>query len=165
VLHAVDCPGPLGLGRAPVGGHLGDGLGVSTVTAARILEGQLRGEPGEENLLAFETFPHVALIKTYNTNQQTPDSAGTMTAIVTGEKTRAGVLSVNRSVPRGEFTAVAGNELPSLLEQAEDRGLATGIVTTTTITHATPAALYAHSPERGWENDDTLPPAARAASC
>ena len=61
---------------------LGDGMGISTVTAARILEGQLRGESGEENQLSFDRFPDVALIKVYNSNQQTPDSAGTMTAIV-----------------------------------------------------------------------------------
>ena len=63
---------------------LGDGMGIATVTAARILEGQLRGEPGEENVLAFERFPYTALSKTYNTEPQTPESAGTMTAIVTG---------------------------------------------------------------------------------
>ena len=43
---------------------VGDGMGMSTVTAARILEGQLRGQSGEENLLAFETMPYVALSKT-----------------------------------------------------------------------------------------------------
>jgi alkaline phosphatase len=142
---------------------IGDGMGISTLTAARIYQGQLRGESGEENQLAFETFPHVALVKTYNTNQQTPDSAGTMTAIVTGSKTRAGVLSIDRKVARGDFANVPGNELPTLLENAEERGVATGIVTTTTVTHATPAALYAHSPERAWESDDRLSDAGRAA--
>jgi alkaline phosphatase len=142
---------------------VGDGMGISTVTAARIYQGQLRGETGEENRLAFEKFPHVALVKTYNTNQQTPDSAGTMTAIVTGSKTRAGVLSVDRKVARGDFASVAGNELPTLLENAKERGAATGIVTTTTVTHATPAAVYAHSPERAWESDDRLSEASRAA--
>jgi alkaline phosphatase len=142
---------------------VGDGMGVSTVTAARILDGQLRGEPGEENLLAFERLPHVALAKTYNTNQQVPDSAGTMTALVTGAKTRAGVLSVSAEVPVGDHAAVAGRELRTLFEEAEAKGLATGLVTTTTVTHATPAACYAHSPDRDWENDTLLPPAARAA--
>lgn len=142
---------------------VGDGMGISTLTAARIYQGQLRGEPGEENRLAFETFPYLALVKTYNTNQQTPDSAGTMTAIVTGSKTRAGVLSIDRKVPRGDFAGVAGNELPTLLENAEEHGMATGIVTTTTVTHATPAALYAHSPERAWESDAKLSDASRAA--
>ena len=132
---------------------VGDGMGVSTVTAARIFAGQQRGEPGEENRLAFERFPSLALAKTYNTNQQTPDSAGTISALVTGAKTRAGVLSVNRSVARGDFEAVGGNELRTIVERAEERGLATGFVTTTTVTHATPGALYAHSPDRGWEND------------
>jgi alkaline phosphatase len=142
---------------------LGDGMGVTTVTAARIFEGQRAGEPGEENLLSFEHFPHLALIKTYNTNQQVPDSAGTMTAIVTGTKTRADVLSVDRRIARGDHTAAADHPLETILEQAEAHGLSTGIVTTTTLTHATPAALYAHSPERGWQSDDQLSQGARAA--
>jgi alkaline phosphatase len=142
---------------------IGDGMGISTVTAARILEGQLRGESGEENQLSFERFPDVALIKTYNTNQQTPDSAGTMTAIVTGEKTRAGVLSVDASLDRGDFARSDAHRLETLFEVAEDRGLSTGVVTTTSVTHATPAALYAHSPEREWESDTRLSPEARAA--
>ncbi|MDJ0847354.1 MAG: alkaline phosphatase [Myxococcota bacterium] len=135
---------------------LGDGMGLSTVTAARILEGQLRGQPGEENLLHFERLPHVALVKTYNTNQQTPDSAGTMTAIVTGSKTRAGVLSVDESVARGDAAGAKEHRLRTLFEEAEARGLSTGLVSTARITHATPAALYAHSPERGWEDDSHL---------
>ncbi len=142
---------------------IGDGMGISTVTAARILEGQLRGESGEENQLSFDRFPDVALIKVYNTNQQTPDSAGTMTAIVTGEKTRAGVLSVDASVERGDFSRASAHRLETIVEIAEDRGLSTGLVTTTSVTHATPAALYAHSPERNWESDSTMSPEARAA--
>jgi alkaline phosphatase len=142
---------------------VGDGMGISTVTAARILEGQLRGEPGEENLLAFEKLPHVALVKTYNVDLQVPDSAGTMTAMVTGAKTRAGVLSVDASVPRGDHAAVEGHRLTTLFERAEERGLSTGVVTTTRITHATPAATFAHSPERGWEVDVALSEGARAA--
>src|SRR6185369_14425656 len=61
---------------------LGDGMGVSTLTAARIFEGQKRGESGEENRLSFEEFPYSALSKTYTTNQQTSDSAPTMSAIM-----------------------------------------------------------------------------------
>src|SRR6267142_6965611 len=53
---------------------VGDGMGISTITAARILEGQQRGESGEENQLSFEKFPYVALSKTYTVDQQTPDS-------------------------------------------------------------------------------------------
>lgn len=142
---------------------VGDGMGVSTVTAARILEGQRRGENGEEGLLAFEHLPYVALIKTYNTNQQVPDSAGTMTAIVSGSKTRAGVIAVDSSTTRGDHSGVEGHRLPTLFDYAEKRGLATGVVTTARLTHATPAAFYAHSPERGWESDADLSKAARAA--
>jgi alkaline phosphatase len=142
---------------------LADGMGLTTVTAARILEGQLRGEPGEENLLAFEHLPHVSLAKTYNTNQQTADSAGAMTAIMTGAKTRAGVIGVDETVKRGDVAGVEGHRLRTLFEEAEARGLSTGVVTTTTVTHATPAACYAHSPERGWEDDSKLSPAARQA--
>ena len=69
---------------------VGDGMGVSTVTAARILDGQLKGKPGEENRLAFEAFPYLALSKTYSWDQQTSDSAPTMTAMVTGYKAREG---------------------------------------------------------------------------
>jgi alkaline phosphatase len=60
---------------------IGDGMGISTITAARIYDGQSRGETGEENSLSFEAFPNVALVKTYNSNQQVPDSAGTATAM------------------------------------------------------------------------------------
>jgi alkaline phosphatase len=56
---------------------IGDGMGVSTVTAMRILDGQEKGLSGEENVLSFERFPHVALSKTYETNQQVGESAGT----------------------------------------------------------------------------------------
>lgn len=135
---------------------VGDGMGVSTVTAARILEGQLRGETGEENQLSFETLPYVALSKTYNTNQQTPDSAGTMTAMMTGVKSKAGVIAVNQYVYRGDCASSKGNELTTFLEQAEIAGLSTGVVTTARLTHATPAATYAHVPERNWENDHEL---------
>jgi alkaline phosphatase len=141
---------------------VGDGMSITTVTAARILEGQLAGSTGEENLLSFEHFEHVALSKTYNTNQQVPDSAGTMTAMVSGIKTKAGVLGVDERVVRGDHSQVASGRVPSLFELAEARGLATGIVTTTRITHATPAACYGHSPERDWENDGKLSPTARA---
>ena len=144
---------------------MGDGMGVSTVTAARIFAGQLAGGSGEEHSLSFEGFPHVALIKTYNVDAQVPDSAGTMTAIVTGEKTRAGVLSVSADVVRGDCAAGLAQPLTTLLEQAEEAGFATGVVSTTTITHATPAATYAHAADRNWEDDSGLPEAATEAGC
>ena len=53
----------------------GDDMGVSTVTAARIMEGQFLGGTSEENVLRFEQYPNLALSKTFNTNQQISDSA------------------------------------------------------------------------------------------
>jgi alkaline phosphatase len=143
---------------------LGDGLSFSTVTAARIFEGQQRGEPGEENLLSFETFPHTAWLKTYNTDLQVADSAGTMTAVVTGEKTRVGMISVNQKVWPGDISTLPVNSLATILELAERNGLSTGVVTTSRLTHATPAACYAHSPDRNWEMDSLLPEKIREAN-
>jgi alkaline phosphatase len=144
---------------------VGDGMGITTVTAARIFDGQLRGESGEENSLSFERLPYVALAKTYNTDQQVPDSAGTMTAIMTGVKTKAGLISVNQNAQRGNCKSEKGNDLQTFLEQAEKAGKSTGVVTTTRITHATPAATYAHSPDRNWESDHDMPAAARQEGC
>ena len=140
---------------------VGDGMGVSTVTAARILDGQNRGRPGEENYLSFERFPHLALVKTYNVDAQVPDSAGTMTALMTGHKARAGVLSVAASVPRGDCAGAKGKALLTLLEEAQGRGFATGLVSTARVTHATPAAAYAHAADRGWEYAAAMPEEAR----
>jgi alkaline phosphatase len=137
---------------------VGDGMGISTITAARILEGQLNGKTGEENRLSFENFPNVGLSKTYSWDQQTSDSAPTMTAMITGYKAREGMLSVDHLTSRGECDAsvVAAHSLPTLLEQAAAAGKATGVVSTARITHATPAATYAHTPVRDWESDSDL---------
>lgn len=142
---------------------VGDGMGVATVTAARILEGQQRGLQGEENLLAFERLPYVALSKTYSANQQTADSAPTMSAIITGVKTGDGLISVNSRVERKSHKDVAGNVTRTLLERAEARGMATGVVTTARLTHATPAACFAHTAERDWEADSDQSAEANAA--
>jgi len=144
---------------------MGDGMGISTVTAARIYAGQKLGNTGEEHSLTFESFPDVSLVKTYNTDMQVPDSAGTMSAIVTGIKTRAGVLSIDPSAPRGDCAAALASPTVTLLEQMEAKGLRTGIVSTATITHATPAATYAHSADRNWESVSQLPDAAKDAGC
>ncbi len=135
---------------------IGDGMGVTTLTASRILEGQLRGESGEENQLSFEEFPFTALSKTYSANQQTSDSAPTMSAIISGIKTNEGVLSVNQNVIHSDYKTVKGNETTTLLEMAEKKGLATGVVTTARLTHATPGACYAHSADRDWESDGNI---------
>jgi len=143
---------------------LGDGMSLTTVAAARIFEGQRKGGPGEEHLLSWEHFPHTALSKTYNTDSQTPDSAGTMTAIAAGVKSHAGAIGVSAG-PRDDCAHSLGAQVQSWLRLADDAGLATGIVTTARLTHATPASTYAHSPDRNWEADVDLPGAAVAAGC
>lgn len=142
---------------------VGDGMGVTTITAARILDGQMKGMKfGEENDLSFERFPHLAHSKTYQANQQTPDSAPTMTAIVTGSKTNDGMLSVAPNVlaPDPVASAKPENRLTTILEQAEERGMWTGVVSTARLTHATPGACYSHTPHRDWESDADLSPEA-----
>ncbi len=132
---------------------VGDGMGITTLTAARILEGQMRGSSGEENLLSFEQFPSMALSRTYSVNQQTSDSAPTMSAIITGLKTDEGIISVNQNVVFNDYKTVKGNEAISLLQIAERNGKSTGVISTARLTHATPAACFAHSPNRNWESD------------
>ncbi|WP_235977401.1 alkaline phosphatase [Sandaracinobacteroides hominis] len=142
---------------------VGDGMGISTITAARIYEAQKKAraaggtypgfEGGEENLLSFERLPNRALVKTYNTNAQVPDSAGTASAMTNGAKTRIGVLGINPG--QGPQTCATPAEFPTPLARlARDRGMGVGIVTTTRVTHATPAAMYAHAPSRDWEGAD-----------
>lgn len=144
---------------------IGDGMGISTITAARIYAGQKLGQTGEEYVLPFETFQNVALVKTYNTNAQVPDSAGTASAMNTGLKTRIGVLGVGPEAPHGDCTASIQHRLSTLGEEAIERGLALGVVSTARITHATPAAVYAHVPDRDWESDSAIPEGQRGLGC
>ena len=125
---------------------VGDGMGISTVTAARILDGQNRGQPGEENYLAFEKFPNVALVKTYNVDAQVSDSAGTMTALVTGHKARAGVLSVAPAVARGDCAGAQGQALTTLLEEAEQRGAYRALTDTIAFADAVAVAVERTDP-------------------
>ena len=69
---------------------LGDGMGITTITAARILDGQMKGQSGEENVLSWEEFPWLGLSKTYSLNLQGADSASSATAFLNGVKTNDG---------------------------------------------------------------------------
>ena len=142
-----------------------DGMDPTTVAAARIFDCQSRGEEGEENLLSFEKFPNLAMSKTYTTDYQVADSAGTMSAMVTGVKTKSGVLSLNDAVRHGDCASVAGAMTLTLGELAEQAEMSVGVISTAAITHATPGAVYAHVPDRGWATDARLPDEAKAAGC
>ncbi|XP_038075937.1 alkaline phosphatase-like [Patiria miniata] len=137
---------------------VGDGMGPSTVTAARILKGQLAGLNGEEAVLAWEDFPSFGLSKTYTTDRQTPDSAGTATAYFCGVKAKSGVIGVDDSMEYGVCSAnIDTASVDSVMTHAARAGKATGFVTTARVTHATPSALYAHVPRRSWEADMLIP--------
>ncbi|MCB2113454.1 MAG: alkaline phosphatase [Parvularculaceae bacterium] len=144
---------------------IGDGMDPTTVAAARIYDGQARGEEGEENFLSFERFPYLAMSKTYNTDSQTPDSAGTASAMATGVKTKIGVISLDDNVIAGECASTAKSMVATIGELAESAGLATGIVSTSALTDATPAAFYAHAPSRRWQADIDLPDEAVRNGC
>ncbi len=137
---------------------IGDGMGIATITAARIFDGQNPGDgkprrSGEENSLSFEKLPHVALVKTYNSNAQVPDSAGTASAMNTGVKTKIGYINFAQNQTAAD--CATPEKLPrTIAEIAKGQGMAVGIVTTTRITHATPAAVFGHEPNRNWEGSD-----------
>lgn len=142
---------------------LGDGMGPVTVTASRIYK---YGEAGQ---LTMESLPRTARVKTYSLDGQTTDSAPSMAAYMTGVKSRNETLSmdgntfskepssdtsVTPAVSNGINNCPAtgnGTSVPTLLEQAIAKGKATGVVTTARLTHATPAATYAHNCNRNAE--------------
>jgi len=144
---------------------VGDGMGVNTLTAARIFQGQLLGGDGESYVTAMDAMPWAGLSRTYSHDAQVSDSAPTATALLSGVKTRNDLLGVDQTVPVDDCAAVRGHEVSSLFVQAEEAGLSTGIISTARITHATPAAAYAHTPNRDWENDAAMPEAAKAQGC
>jgi alkaline phosphatase len=144
---------------------LGDGMGVSTLTAARIYVGQQQGLLGEEFALSFEKFPYSALIKTYNVDLQTPDSAGTMSALMTGIKTNEGIISLPASVQRSDCSTLPKKTLPTFIDLAKAKGKSTAMITTARVTHATPAVTYAHSVDRNWESDESIPSKDKKLGC
>ncbi|XP_039250569.2 alkaline phosphatase-like [Styela clava] len=145
--------------------YLGDGMGLQSVTAGRIMKGQLKGQSGEESKLAMESLPHFALSKTYNVDYQVPDSAATATAFLCGVKTRYYTVGVNAATRYGDCASSKGNELESVLKEAKKAGKSTGIVTTTYVVHATPAAAFASSASRTWYSDSDLPEEAKTNDC
>jgi alkaline phosphatase len=144
---------------------VGDGMGVSTVTASRIYEGQSRGVDGESNSLAFERLPYGALSKTYSHDTQVTDSAAGISALTTGVKTRNKVIALTGAAIPENCASESGARVATIAELAEAAGKSTGAVTTTRITHATPAGTYAHSAYRDWEGDSDMPAEARKGGC
>jgi len=128
-----------------------DGNGVGTNYASRLWAGQQEGGLGDDYNQPHDLFPNLALVKTYNVNAQTPDSAGTGTAMMSGIKTKAGIIGVTEDVNRGDCSTLPGNTVASLNEIMTEMGKETGIVSTARITHATPASAYAKTADRNFE--------------
>ncbi len=144
---------------------VGDGMGVSSITAGRIFAGQSKGLDGESYRLAMEQLPYSAMVKTYTHDAQVADSAPTAAAMTTGVKSANGTIGVTQAVTPDECATQAANTADSLWEIAEDAGLATGVISTARITHATPAATYAKTVARDWEADVNLSDGARTGGC
>lgn len=113
---------------------IGDGMGFNQIEAAGMYKN------GNSGNLTFETFPYQGKVLTSSASSSVTDSAAAATAMATGRKVNNGVISM--AYP-GD-----GSELKTILEYFKELGLATGLVTTTVITHATPAAFAAHVPNR-----------------
>lgn len=127
---------------------VGDGMGVSTVTATRVYSVGVAGQ------LVVDQFPHTALSRTYSEDSITADSAPTMSAMMTGVNTNQSVIGLDAKTEPSDFNHDGDGEAPwTLLELAKARGMRVGVVSTAQITHATPAATYAHINQRNNEND------------
>ena len=130
---------------------LADGMGPTAVTAAQIYK------VGEEGQLTMETLEYAARVKTFSHDAQTTDSAPSMAAYMTGVKMNNEVLSMSSdTLAEAPLKDANGNKglsgcasnnghaVPTLLELAKAQGKAVGAITTTELTHATPAATYSH---------------------
>lgn len=113
---------------------IGDGMGLSQITA---------GMYANENKINLERFPVTGLMKTHSSSHLITDSAAGATAFSCGCKTYNGAIGVTK----------AKAPCLTILEQAEKNGLATGLVATCSITHATPAAFFAHVNSRAETED------------
>jgi len=103
-----------------------------------------------------DSLDYSGLIKTYNVDQMTPDSAGTATAYLCGVKGRANTLGVNAAVAKRDCSNIQGNTVESVLEKAKQAGKSVGIVTTTYMQHASPGAAYSKTAYRGWYSDKSM---------
>lgn len=108
---------------------IGDGMGVTQISAGMYMNG---------NTLNLERFKVIGLHKPSASNDLVTDSAAGATAFACGKKTYNGAIGVGPDK----------QPIKTILEYAEEKGLATGLVATSTITHATPASFIAHVEQR-----------------
>lgn len=104
---------------------IGDGMGTSQIYAGLV---------ANKGKLYIEYLPNIGFIKTYSADELITDSAAGATAFATGKKTNNGMIGMTPD----------NQPVPAITELVEQHGLSTGLVATSTITHATPAAFVAH---------------------
>lgn len=144
---------------------IGDGYGISTMTATRIFRGQSLKQDGPSHRLAHEKLPFAAMSRTYAHDSLVTDSAPSAVAMTTGVKSNNNMLGLSGAAVWRECAASKGKEVTTIGEIAKSLDMSVGAVSTARITDATPAALYAHSPHRSWESDADLTDEARANGC
>src|SRR5262245_60136045 len=118
---------------------IGDGMGPAYVTLARV------AHAGSSGRLRIDTLPYTALTRTHSSDAVVTDSAAAATAMACGRKVPNGVLCEDETAV---YAKKDGVRLESIAVWARKRGLRVGLVTTTTVTHATPAAFYAQQRDR-----------------
>jgi alkaline phosphatase len=122
-----------------------DGMGLAHVTAARIF----KNGPGGESL-HLETLPTIGYQRTHSASDSLTDSAAAASAWASGEKFNNGEISCHDNDQKGRCEPAPA---PTILEIAKAKGKVTGLVVTSTVTHATPAAFGSHVPSRRCEKE------------
>lgn len=116
---------------------IGDGMGVNQVNGTEMYYGELQGKIGIEPL-CFASFPVVVPVTTFSGTNGVTDSSASGTALATGSKTYNGAIGVGRDK----------QPLRSIALRAHEAGFRVGVTTSVSVDHATPAAFYAHQPDR-----------------
>ena len=117
---------------------IGDGMGSNQVLGAEMYQSAIEGNPLGRVQTLMTTFPYSGHASSYSKSNGITDSAAAGTCLATGKKTTNGTLGLDED----------GNEVRTIAEELKADGWGIGIMTTVAIDHATPAAFYAHVPER-----------------
>ncbi|KAH9286457.1 Alkaline phosphatase, tissue-nonspecific isozyme [Echinococcus granulosus] len=133
---------------------LGKGLTSGGLSSGRLYKAFKAKRTGEVKRMSFEVWPFSTMCRTYDLETMSADEASSATALLTGTKTRSGVLGLTGDVKRGSCHPYTKHEKTmSILNAAVEAGLATGIVTNTRLTQAPSAANFGYATSQGSEND------------
>ena len=125
---------------------IGDGMGVNQVNGTEMYQAEIQnGRIGVEPLL-FTQFPVATVATTFSAKNSVTDSAAAGTALATGKKTYNGAISVGEDK----------NAIQTVAEKAKKAGKKVGVTTSVSVDHATPAAFYAHQPDRNMNYEIAL---------